>query len=166
MTAPAIPPLATQEEAAARGVAFRYAPLRRSFSVLPVALAVALFQGIGGALEKKGIGVVTQRMGEDHVTWDVLRSRFPELLATALTTPTFMLGVFMALVLGGVALTVLLSMGDAAKSAIFTGALTSIVYVLANVLINGETLGPVHLAGIAVCVAGSALIACGGLRPQ
>ena len=142
------------------------APLRATpvAPLVVLALAVALCQGIGGALEKKGLGTITQRMGTQDVGWSLVRSRFPALLATALTTPAFVIGATLSMLVGGALLMVAISMGDAAKTGIAIGALTTVSYLAANVVINGERVRPLHFAGVACAMAGAALIALGGLR--
>ncbi len=133
-------------------------------TALLLAITIALLQGIGGALEKKGVGEVTGKLGTDELSLRMIREDFWGVARAALTTPLFMVGLLMVTVLGGGLFMIALSMGDGAKTGLFVASLASGVYLLSNVLINGERLQGYHVAGMGLGMVGSVLIALGGLK--
>lgn len=129
-----------------------------------LAVAIALLQGIGGALEKKGVTQLVRKLGGDGLAPSTLFTRLPDLVVAVVTTPTFLLGLIMVTVLGGGLFMVALSLGDGAKVGLFVAALASACYLAANVAINQERMRPLHLVGIGLGIAGAVCIALAGFR--
>lgn len=133
-------------------------------TILTLAVLVALLHGIGSAVQKNGITLILARLATEGHPGGLLAGGVRPLALAILRTPRFLVGAFLAMILSGGLLMVLLSMGDGAKTGIFVGALTSVVCVIAHNRVNGERLGALHAAGICVALLGSAILASGGLR--
>lgn len=106
---------------------------------------------MGGALQKKGVTLF-------HASGGI-----GGLVAAIASDPLLVAGIVLNMFLGGALLMVALSMGDGAKTGIFVGALSSAVFLGANMLVNGERIGLLHVTGITCAVGGAVLIGVAGL---